>query len=56
MRTPIVVDGWGAIERRDGILTGNPEIAGDDQHGAFQAFRPPFEDIHQYVTQYLDDR
>jgi colanic acid biosynthesis protein WcaH len=31
------------------------EVGGDDQHSDFRVFRPPFEDLHPYVTQYLDD-
>ena len=34
----------------------DPELVGDDQHSDFRVFRPPFEDLHPYVTQYLDDR
>ncbi|TKX71845.1 GDP-mannose mannosyl hydrolase [Halorubrum sp. GN11GM_10-3_MGM] len=34
----------------------NPEIGGDDQHSDFRVFTPPFENLHPYVTQYLDER
>ena len=33
----------------------DPKVGGDDQHSDFRVFRPPFEDLHPYVTQYLDD-
>ena len=33
----------------------DPEIVGDDQHSAFQVFRPPFENLHPYVERYLGD-
>jgi colanic acid biosynthesis protein WcaH len=32
-----------------------PEIGGDDQHSGFRVFTPPFEGLHPYVTQYLDE-
>lgn len=34
----------------------DPEIGGDEQHSDFRVFRPPFENRHPYVQQYLDDR
>ena len=34
----------------------DPEIVGDDQHSGFRVFWPPFENLHPYVEQYLDDR
>jgi colanic acid biosynthesis protein WcaH len=33
----------------------DPEIGGDDQHSGFRVYRPPFEGLHPYVTQYLDE-
>lgn len=30
-------------------------LTGDDQHSAFEVFYPPFNNIHPYVEQYLDD-
>ncbi len=32
-----------------------PDLSGDDQHSAFDIFRPPFNDLHPYVERYLDD-
>ncbi|GAB3411345.1 hypothetical protein GCM10027435_02850 [Haloparvum alkalitolerans] len=33
----------------------DPELNGDDQHGAFQVFRPPFDEFHPYIKRYLND-
>lgn len=33
-----------------------PEIGGDDQHSAFEVFRPPFDGLHPYIERYLDER
>ncbi|OYR78619.1 NUDIX domain-containing protein [Halorubrum ezzemoulense] len=33
-----------------------PDIVSDEQHSDFQVFRPPFENLHPYVEQYLNDR
>ena len=34
----------------------NPDIVSDEQHSDFQVFHPPFENLHPYVEQYLNDR
>ncbi|MYL66716.1 GDP-mannose mannosyl hydrolase [Halorubrum distributum] len=33
-----------------------PELVGDKQHSAFRIFRPPFDELHPYVEQYLNSR
>jgi colanic acid biosynthesis protein WcaH len=33
----------------------NIDLSGDDQHRAFAVFHPPFNNLHPYVEQYLED-
>ncbi|ELY77561.1 NUDIX domain-containing protein [Natrinema gari] len=33
----------------------NPDLSGDDQYSALDVFQPPFNDLHPYVEQHLDD-
>ncbi|OYR55810.1 GDP-mannose mannosyl hydrolase [Halorubrum halodurans] len=54
----------GGVDSKHYLATGyrchferdDPEIVCDEQHGDFRIFRPPFEDLHPYVQQYLDAR